>query len=50
MRGDEGCERSNDHDLVAIVQSRASLSRQRFEIIRETGEPHKILVVNIDDA
>lgn len=35
-------------EIIAIVQSTHSMTRQRFEIVLERAEPHKILVVNID--
>jgi len=35
-------------EIIAIIQSTHSMTRQRFELILERAEPHKILVVNID--
>ena len=39
-----------DGDLIALVQSRLALARQRFQIVREQRPPHKILMVNIDEV
>jgi len=41
---------SSDGDIVALVQSRLSLARQRMQIVREQSPPRKILLVNIDEV
>ncbi len=44
------CEQESPSEIVAIVQSKLSLVRQRFEIICESTPPQKIIVVNIYDV
>jgi chromosome segregation ATPase len=44
VTSDEG----DDGEIVVILQSRRSLDRQRFVIIRDNNAPHKIVRVNID--